>query len=718
MNTDNRLEKFEKWIRCRKQRDGQNYADATVRMYCDSLASKAEKIASDVDFHRNLFAYDDPQKFSDVMNAIRGASNYEEVNRRSYNGALSAAMELYRVFLLNETEVPSCWIFQANPKYYDIRLALANGENIRWGVPQFFRQIRKGDRVFIWVAGENAGIEAVGEVLNAPQEVDREMDDPYMRGERLKAGKGWAVDVKILEKPVRPVLRTELRLDARTKGMTILRYPGTTVFSVTREEQDVIESMMDGSYVQEPVAEVFAGTASSPRYWMYAPGEQAVLWDEFWQKGIMGIGWEDLEDLSQYDSPDAVRAALRTAYHSDASYRNWVDIIWKFCREMKVGDVVYAKQGNYRVIGRGVVTSDYQYDASRQEFPNVRKVRWTHAGVWELDSPAAMKSLTDITWKTGLVQDLEERMTGGEVLEDMEEAKSVVIKPYTKEDFLQAVFMREEEFERLRNLLGRKKNVILQGAPGVGKSHAAQRLAYALMGEEDAERVKAVQFHQSYSYEDFMMGYRPRAEGGFLLETGPFYEFCRKAQDDLERSYYFIIDEINRANVSRVFGELLLLIEAGKREETIRMLYRDERFYVPRNVYLIGMMNTADRSLALIDYALRRRFAFFEMEPAFDSPGFQKKREAMSNEHFGALVDVVKALNEEIAKDPALGRGFRIGHSYFCMEPESGACSDAELKCIVDCELVPLLEEYWVDDADKLNTWKKRLNDVFRDQAP
>lgn len=145
---------------------------------------------------------------------------------------------------------------------------------------------------------------------------------------------------------------------------------------------------------------------------MYAPGEQAVLWDEFWQKGMMGIGWEDLGDLSQYDSPDAVRAALRTAYHSDASYRNWVDIIWKFCREMKVGDVVYAKKGNYRVIGRGVVTSDYQYDASRQEFPNVRKVRWTHVGDWQLGSAAAMKSLTDITWKTGLVQDLEERMTG------------------------------------------------------------------------------------------------------------------------------------------------------------------------------------------------------------------------------------------------------------------------------------------------------------------
>lgn len=625
-------------------------------------------------------------------------------------------MKWYRIFLLNEASVPSCWIFQANPKDDDIRRVLANGESIRWGVPQFFRQIRKGDRVFIWVAGRNAGIKAVGEVLNDPQEVDREREGPYMHDERPQSGKDWAVDVKILETPVRPVCKTELRLDERTKGMTILRYPGTTVVSVTREEQDVIESMMDGSYVQEPVAEGASVVAASPRFWMYAPGEQAVLWDEFWQKGMMGIGWEDLGDLSQYDSPDAVRAALRTAYHSDASYRNWVDIIWKFCREMKVGDVVYAKKGNYRVIGRGVVTSDYQYDASRQEFPNVRKVRWTHVGDWQLGSAAAMKSLTDITWKTGLVQDLEERMTGGEVSEDMEEAKSVVIKPYTKEDFLQEVFMSDENFERLRNLLGRKKNVILQGAPGVGKSHAAQRLAYALMGEEDTERVKVVQFHQSYSYEDFMMGYRPQEEGGFSLEEGPFYEFCRKAQDDRDRDYYFIIDEINRANVSRVFGELLLLIEAGKREESIRMLYRDERFSVPPKVHLIGMMNTADRSLALIDYALRRRFAFFEMEPAFDSPGFQKMREAMSNTHFGALVDVVMALNEEIAKDPALGRGFRIGHSYFCME--SGKCNDAELKCIVDCELVPLLEEYWADDAGKLNEWKKKLNDVFEDQAP
>ena len=713
MNTDNRLEKFEKWMRCRKQRDGQNYADATVRMYCDSLASKAGNIESDVDFHRNLFAYDDPQKFSDVMKVIRGASNYEEVNRRAYKGALSAAMELYRLFLLNEASVPSCWIFQANPKYYDIRQALANGENIRWGVPQFFRQIRKGDRVFIWVAGENAGIEAVGEVLNAPQEVDREMDDPYMRGEGLKPGKVWAVDVKILEQLKRPVLRTELRLDARTKGMTILRYPGTTVFSVTREEQDVIESMIVGSYVQEPVVEGSAGPASSPRYWMYAPGERAVLWNEFWQKGIMAVGWDGLGDLSQYESRTAVREALRREGHSNPT--NWAGDIWQFCREMKVGDVVYAKLGRSRVIGRGVVTSDYQYDSSQQEFPNVRKVRWTHAGVWELDSPVAVKTLTDITRKTGLVQELEDRMTGDEVSTDLEEDESGSIEPYAKEDFLQEVFIREEDFERLKNLLGRKKNVILHGAPGVGKSHAAQRLAYALMGDKDAKRVKAVQFHQSYSYEDFMMGYRPEAEGGFSLVEGPFYKFCCEAQDDPERSYYFIIDEINRANVSRVFGELLLLIEAEKRQESIRPLYRDERFSVPPNVYLIGMMNTADRSLALIDYALRRRFAFFEMEPAFDSQGFQKMRGKMPNAHFGALVDAVMDLNKEIAKDPALGRGFRIGHSYFCME--SSECNDAELKSIVDCELLPLLEEYWADDADKLNTWKKKLNDVFRNQA-
>ena len=169
-----------------------------------------------------------------------------------------------------------------------------------------------------------------------------------------------------------------------------------------------------------------------------------------------------------------------------------------------------------------------------------------------------------------------------------------------------------------------KKNIILQGAPGVGKTFISKRLAYSIMGVKDVERVMMVQFHQSYSYEDFIMGYRP-SSNGFVLKTGAFYNFCKKAQDDTDNKYFFIIDEINRGNLSKIFGELFVLLEADKRgsRNKLQLLYSDELFYIPENVYIIGMMNKADRSLAMMDYALRRRFSFIDIAPGFESDGFK-----------------------------------------------------------------------------------------------
>ena len=170
----------------------------------------------------------------------------------------------------------------------------------------------------------------------------------------------------------------------------------------------------------------------------------------------------------------------------------------------------------------------------------------------------------------------------------------------------------------------------MQGAPGVGKTFAAKRLAYSMMGVKDPNRVMMVQFHQSYSYEDFIEGFRPAATG-FELKKGPFYNFCKKAEDDLENDYYFIIDEINRGNLSKIFGELFMLVENDKRGISLQLLYSGDKFSVPENVYIIGMMNTADRSLAMLDYALRRRFAFFEFSPAFQTNGFRKYRQEKNN---------------------------------------------------------------------------------------
>ena len=259
------------------------------------------------------------------------------------------------------------------------------------------------------------------------------------------------------------------------------------------------------------------------------------------------------------------------------------------------------------------------------------------------------------------------------------------------------------------NVLRSKKNVILQGAPGVGKTFVAKRLAYSMMGAKDVDRVMMVQFHQSYSYEDFIEGFRPSA-AGFELTKGAFYSFCKKAAEDEDNDYFFVIDEINRGNLSKIFGELFMLIENDKRgpKNKLQLLYSRELFYVPSNVYLIGMMNTADRSLAMLDYALRRRFAFVDLRPGFGSDGFAEYRDGLSSPKFNELVSCVVRLNAAIADDDSLGEGFCIGHSYFCgIRVED--VTDAALSAIVEFELVPLLREYWFDEPSKVREWADAL---------
>lgn len=271
---------------------------------------------------------------------------------------------------------------------------------------------------------------------------------------------------------------------------------------------------------------------------------------------------------------------------------------------------------------------------------------------------------------------------------------------YTKKDFIEEVFMTDENYDQLSAILHRKKNIILQGAPGVGKTFAAKRLAYSIMGAKDDSRVAMVQFHQSYTYEDFIMGFRPTCSG-FELRKGIFYNFCKKAEVDIDHAYFFIIDEINRGNLSKIFGELFMLIESDKRGTPVQLLYTDEVFTVPENVYIIGMMNTADRSLAMLDYALRRRFAFFEIEPGFEISGFINYRQSLDNKKFDILIERVENLNRAIAADESLGKGFCIGHSFFCNLTQE-KIDDQTLFGIVEYELIPLLQEYWFDEPEKV----------------
>lgn len=446
-------------------------------------------------------------------------------------------------------------------------------------------------------------------------------------------------------------------------------------------------------------------------YWIYSPGENSSMWSEFYKAGIMAIGWGEIGDLKAFDSKDAMKAKMKEVIDPSLSYKNAAHATWQFANEMKVGDIIFVKKGMYQLVGRGVVASDYEYDDERtDEYANYRKVNWTHNGEWPHPGQAVMKTLTDITAYTEYVEKLN-ALFENEAEDDVEEAtKNYPV--YTAEDFLDEVFMPEEEYSRLVGILKTKKNIILQGAPGVGKTFAAKRLAYSVMGVKDIERVMMIQFHQSYSYEDFIMGFRP-STAGFKLKKGAFYNFCKKAEIDSDNDYFFIIDEINRGNLSKIFGELFMLIENDKRGISLQLLYSDEKFAVPKNVYIIGMMNTADRSLAMLDYALRRRFAFFEIKPGFETDGFREYRMAIDNEKFNKLINCVENLNNAISADESLGDGFCIGHSYFC-NLSADSIDDQSLSGIVEYELIPLLKEYWFDEPLKVKDWSNNLRSAIK----
>jgi 5-methylcytosine-specific restriction protein B len=284
-------------------------------------------------------------------------------------------------------------------------------------------------------------------------------------------------------------------------------------------------------------------------------------------------------------------------------------------------------------------------------------------------------------------------------------------EPYAAADLIaDGVFLSEAEIKSALRRLSSKKNLILQGAPGVGKTFVAKRLAYALMEARDNSRITMIQFHPSYSYEDLVRGYRPTAQSGrFDLADGPFLHLRKAAEDDPERAHILIIDEINRGNVSQIFGELMVLLESDKRgkDYSVTPLYRrseDERLYVPANLYVIGTMNIADRSLALVDYALRRRFAYVTLEPRYGDPAYRKwlQDRGMKAELCATIIERMLALNKRISEDSQLGDAFRVGHSFFCPTGKDlSGLDESWYREIVDTEIGPLLEEYWYDDPAK-----------------
>lgn len=352
--------------------------------------------------------------------------------------------------------------------------------------------------------------------------------------------------------------------------------------------------------------------------------------------------------------------------------------------------------------------------------------------VWRLTSDASYKlkkysdRLIDFIW-SGIPQDYDWFCqqwwgTKGATKSGSSDGLEHGPNPYSIEDvILSGAFLDEDEVRQILARLGAKKALILQGAPGVGKTFIAKKLAYALMEEEAANRLEMVQFHQSYSYDDFVRGYRPLpgAAGRFGLQNGVFHEFCQKAAQDPEHKYVFIIDEINRGNLSLIFGELLMLIEADKRgpEYGVPLVYRNDnepRFYIPSNLYLIGLMNVADRSLAMVDYALRRRFAFVTLQPQYEHEIFPQwlRYRSMPDGLVALITSRMSALNRVIKEDPLLGENYQIGHSFFCPKGDNFAALDRTWYVgIVETEIAPLLKEYWFDNSKKADDAIKRLLD-------
>lgn len=423
-------------------------------------------------------------------------------------------------------------------------------------------------------------------------------------------------------------------------------------------------------------------TSNIDYWWLYAN-------PHYWEVDTFSVG-----ETQEY-----------TAYNDKGNKRQK----FKYFRAVKPGDklICYETYPTKRVKALCEITQGLHEDDGYEIINFMIQKKVNHEVSWdELKLNEIFKKSEPYRAATGSLYHL----TKEEYDAIVELAHGEKSETYSKKDFLNEVFLDADDYDKLENLLLRKKNLILQGAPGVGKTFTAKKLAYAIMGEKDEDRVMQIQFHQNYSYEDFVMGFKPNKGGGFELKNGKFYDFCKKAENDKLHKYFVIIDEINRGNLSKIFGELLMLIENDYREKPILLAYKnDEAFAVPSNLYIIGMMNTADRSLAMIDYALRRRFSFFEMKPGFDSVQFIKYKNSLKDSHLNKLVEAITALNKVIETDDSLGSGFCIGHSYLC-----NLENDYNLENIVEYDIIPMLREYWFDNDERFNKEAEKLRTAIK----
>ncbi len=461
-----------------------------------------------------------------------------------------------------------------------------------------------------------------------------------------------------------------------------------------------------------------------PKVWIVRGGSSGQPVDYQLENGIAGVGFGlgDV-DLSRELGGDAIKAtyASRHPNESSGTINANASSVANFVWDLKICDYVLMPEGDGHRIRYGKVTSD-PYHVSDAPWENRRDIEWAGRILRRFDLPSLPPRTRTVVKATDRVKDeflawMESSPEpDGEDDEEEEGAGEFGIGDMIKD----GVFFEPEELERIRDRFLDKKNMILQGPPGVGKTFVSKRLAYLLMGERGKvadDRIVNVQFHQSYSYEEFVRGYRPTTNKAeqliFKRENGAFLRLCEEARANDGRDFVMIIDEINRGNLSRVFGELLSLIEKDKRGDEFSVeLVGGDTFSVPENVYLLGTMNLADRSLAGMDYAMRRRFAFVTLKPQFGETvyGDWLTAKDVPDGVIDRINDRMSALNEVIGNDASLGRNFAVGHSYFCDIADGGE-EDWErwYRNIVETEIQPLLEEYWFDNAKRADDEVRKL---------